>query len=223
MKLAIKAGLNTIVKALLNHKASVESIPWQKSLLHYAAEKDNVEVGRLLIENKANVNHEYGAIYVRQNGPTPLCSVCNRMTGGSDFVDLLISNKAEVNHRETVEFNEGRTPIQMALLQGNKDVFKKLLYAGAEVSDYESEQIIEKVYGKFTQAVRRKFFKEIREEFNAHTIKVGRERSFENLKTLCDFSQPFPEDTPGFSIENLRSTIEEMVNSSKKRKSDDFP
>jgi hypothetical protein len=78
--------------------------------LHIAAFNDRVDVAKLLLANKADVNAK------AKNGSTPLHLAAAK--GNKDIVELLLANKADVNALDS----EGWTPMHSATTWGHKDI-----------------------------------------------------------------------------------------------------
>ncbi|XP_064647015.1 serine/threonine-protein phosphatase 6 regulatory ankyrin repeat subunit B-like, partial [Lineus longissimus] len=87
----------------------------------YAAEGGNIDVVRLLIENKADVHA------TDNEGRSPLSYAAQG--GNIDVVRLLIENKADVHATD----NEGRSPLSYAAEGGNIDVVRLLIENKADV------------------------------------------------------------------------------------------
>ena len=134
---AAEKGHPEIVRALLNaNTPAIESKECHRpALLELAARGGDLEVVRLLIDAKADVN----ATHVPGHTPTPLqIGVEN---GRLDLTELLLAAGANVNT------NEGQVPsaLHTAAVKGAIEMVQVLLDAGADVDakTYEGETILQ--------------------------------------------------------------------------------
>ena len=104
---AAECGNKKILQAILEAGADTRS-PEARSVLDTAANTDNREVVKLLLEHGAEVN------YVDSSG-TPLHRAADWCYHG--MVQLLLENGADVNARDF----QGRTPLDKALASGSKE------------------------------------------------------------------------------------------------------
>jgi hypothetical protein len=88
--------------------------------LHIAAFHDRLDVARLLLASKADVNA------TATNGTTPLHLAAAK--GNKDMVELLLANKADVN----VVDKDGWSPLHSAIVWEHKDVEDLLRQHGGE-------------------------------------------------------------------------------------------
>jgi ankyrin repeat protein len=92
-----------------------------RTLLHYAVEKDHVDIASFLIAKGADVNLQ------TIHAPSPLHLAAK--VGDVAMVKLLIAHGADVN---AIAPHHGPTPLQEALVYGHGDVAKALQDAGAK-------------------------------------------------------------------------------------------
>ena len=88
--------------------------------LHWAAERDHIEVAKLLLESGAEVNK------ADDIGRTPLQVAA--FSGHKEVAELLIEHGADPNVNE----NNGQTPIHVAAMSGHKEVTELLIEHGAD-------------------------------------------------------------------------------------------
>lgn len=120
LQLATMSGHKDVVEVLITHGANVNTSG--TTPLHYASERNNIEIPRLLIAKHSDVNTKNAV------GDTPLhLAVRNN---DSNIVELLIANGADVNARN----NEGKRPVDDALLRNCKEVAELLITKGANVT-----------------------------------------------------------------------------------------
>jgi Protein of unknown function (DUF1566)/Ankyrin repeats (3 copies)/Ankyrin repeats (many copies) len=86
--------------------------------LHIAAFNDRLDVAKLLLSDKADVNAK------SNNGSTPLHLAAGK--GNKDIVELLIASKADVNALD----KEGWSPMHSAITYGHTDISDLLSKAG---------------------------------------------------------------------------------------------
>jgi hypothetical protein len=111
------------VEALLKEHPDLVSSRDEKygqTPLHIAAFNDHINVAKLLLENKADVNAK------ANNGSTPLHLAAAK--GNKDMVELLLDNKADVDAKD----NDGWSPLHSAVTYGRKDVEDFLREHGAQ-------------------------------------------------------------------------------------------
>jgi hypothetical protein len=120
LQLATMSGHKDVVEVLITHGANVNTSG--TTPLHYASERNNIEIARLLIAKHSDVNAKNAV------GDTPLhLAVRNN---DRNIVELLIANDADVNARN----NEGKRPVDDALLRNCKEVAELLITKGANVT-----------------------------------------------------------------------------------------
>jgi hypothetical protein len=110
---AVRDGDIKKVELLLKQQPSLVSSKDEKygqTPLHVAAFNDRLDVAKLLLADKADVNAKSG------NGSTPLHLAAGK--GNQDIVELLLANKADVNAVD----NEGWSPMHSAVTYGHKDI-----------------------------------------------------------------------------------------------------
>jgi hypothetical protein len=88
--------------------------------LHIAAFNDRLDVAKLLLADKADVNAK------AKNGSTPLHLAAAK--GNKDMVELLVASKADVNALD----NEGWSPAHSAITWGHQDVADLLSQSGGK-------------------------------------------------------------------------------------------
>jgi uncharacterized protein DUF1566/ankyrin repeat protein len=88
--------------------------------LHIAAFNDRLDVAKLLLADKADVNAK------AKNGSTPLHLAAAK--GSKDMVELLLANKADVNAVD----NEGWSPVHSAITWEHKDIADLLSQNGGK-------------------------------------------------------------------------------------------
>jgi hypothetical protein len=110
---AARSGDIKKVELLLKSEPSLVSsrdATYGQTPLHVAALDDRLDVAKLLLANKADVNAR------ANNGSTPLHLAAGK--GNKDIVELLLANKADVNAVD----NEGWSPMHSANTFGHKDI-----------------------------------------------------------------------------------------------------
>ena len=120
-----------IVCLLLNHGAD-EKVHDENgnTLLHFAATEGHIEIARMLLERKVDVNSLNG------EGLTPLHRASEGWCEGClDIVRLLLYHGANVN----VHNNDGNTPLHFAASEGHLEVVRVLLEYKADVSALNEE------------------------------------------------------------------------------------
>jgi hypothetical protein len=111
------------VEALLKEHPDLVSSKDEKygqTPLHVAAFNDHVDVAKLLLEDKADVNAK------SNNGSTPLHLAAAK--GNKDMVELLLDSKADVDAKD----NDGWSPLHSAVTYSRKDVEDFLRQHGAQ-------------------------------------------------------------------------------------------
>jgi ankyrin repeat protein len=120
MVAARRAGAAPVAAYLLDKGADIAAASLRgTTALHRAAECGDVDMLRLLLERGADVNAQ------RKNGRVPLASAV--VFGHGAAVRYLLSNGAQTNL--------GNIGLDRAVFQGNVEVVKALLEAGAEVKN----------------------------------------------------------------------------------------
>ena len=96
LQLAIRKGDARIVRLLLQEGRADPNLKqsWGWAPIHYACCTDHEEIGRLLLEHKADINLERGM----DSGPTALEDACFRY-GKAPFIRMLLENGANANQR----------------------------------------------------------------------------------------------------------------------------
>ena len=94
---------------------------FNKTLLHYAAHKGNIEMCKLLCSLGANINSSV-------NGDTPLCEAST--VGNLDTVKLLIENGATVDG----VFSTITSPLMCAIIFGHNEIAEYLINKGADIN-----------------------------------------------------------------------------------------
>jgi ankyrin repeat protein len=112
LKMLLKAGAGSSV-----NDATDEG----RTPLHAAVETSEVEMTKLLIENKADPKKKYN------NGQTPLHVAATKQC--VEIINILMDSKVDIE----VEDCNGNTPLHLAAQYGNQDVVKILLKANARV------------------------------------------------------------------------------------------
>ena len=126
---AVWGGRLSMVELLVKLGAQVD-IKHQEAgstPLHYAAIKNEVEIGRLLIEHGANVQAVNGT------GDMALHIAASR--GYDDFVTLLLDHKAPIEARD----RSGSTPLAEAAWKGFRETCGILLDRGAQINAVNPE------------------------------------------------------------------------------------
>jgi len=120
---AARSGDIKTVAALLKEHPDLVSSKEEKygqTPLHIAAFSDHIDVAKLLIANKADVNAQ------ANNGATPLHLAAAK--GNKDIVELLLANKANINATD----HDGWSPLHSAVVWGHKDIEDLLRQQGAQ-------------------------------------------------------------------------------------------
>jgi Protein of unknown function (DUF1566)/Ankyrin repeats (3 copies)/Ankyrin repeats (many copies) len=120
---AVRAGELNKVEVLLKDQPNLVSSKDEKlgqTPLHIAAFGGRIDIAKLLLANKADVNAK------ANNGATPLHLAAAK--GDKDMVELLVASKAEVNAVD----NDGWSPLHSAVVWDHKDVEELLRQHGGE-------------------------------------------------------------------------------------------
>lgn len=124
LQLAARYGYTTIVNLLFKYGAGI-IIDAQNllgsSALHVAAKNGNVDIVKVLIINKADINKK------DLDGLTAFHWACRR--GYQEVVKLLLEQGADINEKD----NEGLTGLFWAILRDHGDVIAFLIDKGADV------------------------------------------------------------------------------------------
>ena len=120
-----------MVKLLLSYGADIDYQGFRgRTALFCALEynrKENIEMVKLLIKNKADVNIAYDGDY--ENEETPLMYAA--MKGYKETVKILIENKADINKRNIYNANA----LIYAYMYGHDDIANILLQNGSDSLD----------------------------------------------------------------------------------------
>ena len=120
---AARAGDVKTVEALLKAHPDLVSSKEEKygqTPLHIAAFNDRIDVAKLLIADKADVNAQ------ANNGATPLHLAAAK--GNKDIVELLLASKANINAVD----HDGWSPLHSAMTWGHKDIEDLLRQQGGQ-------------------------------------------------------------------------------------------
>jgi ankyrin repeat protein len=98
--------------------------------LHLAVTRNNLEIAKLLLENKANVNKPNDGKLI------PINIAC--IWGYSDMVKLLIEYGSKINTHEEIHWS----PLYMAINTGNIEIVKLLIENGANTVSSDNKQSI---------------------------------------------------------------------------------
>ena len=124
---AVKRGDVAEVEALLRAHVPVNSAEGDGSTaLHWAAYDNNLELARILLKARADVNAK-----TRLEGMTPLYMACQN--GSAPMIELLLANGANANGANSM----GTTPLMEAAASGSAPAVEALLAHGAEVNTGE--------------------------------------------------------------------------------------
>jgi len=124
---AAQQGNLDAVRRLIQLKADVNGAQGDGSTaLHWAAQKDDVELAKLLLASGANVKAT-----TRLGAATPLFMACHN--GNAPMIELLIKSGSDPNSVD----EHGTTPLMMAAAAGNPDAVKVLIAHGADVNARE--------------------------------------------------------------------------------------
>ena len=129
--LAVDNNNMEMVKLLLSYGADIDYQGFRgRTALFCALEynrKENIEMVKLLIKNKADVNIAYDGDY--ENEETPLMYAI--MKGYKETVKILIANKADINKRNIYNANA----LLYAYMYGHEDIADILLQNGSDSLD----------------------------------------------------------------------------------------
>jgi hypothetical protein len=119
---ARNGDIKTVEAMLKDHPDLVSSKEekYGQTPLHIAAFNDHVDVAKLLLAHKADVNAK------ANNGATPLHLAAAK--GFKDMVELLLANKADINAAD----NDGWSPLHSAVVWGHKDIEDLLRQQGGQ-------------------------------------------------------------------------------------------
>jgi hypothetical protein len=120
---AARNGEIKTVEALLKEHPDLVSSKEEKygqTPLHIAAFNDRIDVAKLLIADKADVNAQ------ANNGATPLHLAAAK--GNKDIVELLLASKANINAVD----HDGWSPLHSAVVWGHKDIEDVLRQQGGQ-------------------------------------------------------------------------------------------
>ncbi len=124
---AAQNGDIATVRALIKQKADVNAAQGDGSTaLHWAAQKDDVELAKTLLAAGASVKAR-----TRLNSATPLFMAAHN--GNAAMIDLLLKSGADPNDVD----DHGTTALMMAAAAGNPDAVSALINAGAGVNARE--------------------------------------------------------------------------------------
>jgi ankyrin repeat protein len=114
--------LKTVESLLKDHPDLVSSKDekYGQTPLHIAAFNDHLDVAKLLLANKADVNTK------ANNGSTALHLAAAK--GNKDMVELLLASKADINAVD----NDGWSPLHTAVTWGHKDIEDLLRQHGGQ-------------------------------------------------------------------------------------------
>ena len=131
LMIAVDNNNMEMVKLLLSYGADIDYQGFRgRTALFCALEynrKENIEMVKLLIKNKADVNIAYDGDY--ENEETPLMYAV--MKGYKETVKILIENKADINKRNIYNANA----LLYAYMYGHEDIADILLQNGSDSLD----------------------------------------------------------------------------------------
>ncbi len=124
---AIKANNQKLAELAIKYKANVNQ--FGSTLIHIAINNNDLELAKLLIDNKIEINKADKA------GSYPLELAIN--TNNLDLVELLLKNKADVDQRK----KEKETALTSAIIQGNYKLSELLLKYGADANQKTADEL----------------------------------------------------------------------------------
>ncbi|KAN0137681.1 Ankyrin repeat-containing domain protein [Lactarius tabidus] len=121
-----REGQQRIMCLLLDHGANVNMHDSRRNTaLHFTASEGHLEVARMLLRLKADVNSQ------NDEGLTPLQRASQvRREGQQDIMRLLLDHGANVDMRD----NSGNTALHFAVSEGHPDIMRLLLDCDANVN-----------------------------------------------------------------------------------------
>lgn len=123
---AVKNGDSKAVRSLLEHHADINATEADGfTALHWAAQRDNLEIADLLLNAGANVKA------ASRFNITPLSLACTN--GDAALIDRFLKAGADPNATS----EQGQTALMTAALTGKTDAVKLLLVRGAKVNTKE--------------------------------------------------------------------------------------
>jgi ankyrin repeat protein len=126
---AVMNGDRDAVRLLLKEKANVNAAQGDgMTALHWAAFRDDLEIGQLLVQNGANVKAA-----TRNGALTPIFMAAKN--GSPRMLELLLKGGADAN---TADVN-GTTVLMIAATAGNPEAVQVLLKNGANVNAKEKQ------------------------------------------------------------------------------------
>ena len=118
---AVKTGASDRVRALIGQSVDVNSVdPDGTTALHWAAHRDSVDIGDLLIAAGARVDT------ANRFDSTPLALACEN--GSAAFIELLLTAGADPN----ATMPEGETALMTVARTGQADALRLMLRHGAD-------------------------------------------------------------------------------------------
>ncbi|XP_055346257.1 ankyrin repeat and KH domain-containing protein 1-like isoform X2 [Paramacrobiotus metropolitanus] len=125
---AVERGHKEAVKELCDHGADVDGVmdtnqAKRDSSLTIACYNGRVEIVRILLDHKGNIEHR------NSNDYTPLCVAC--LNGHHRVAQLLIQRGADINARGT---KLGIAPLMLAAMNGHTTIVKLLIENSADVN-----------------------------------------------------------------------------------------
>jgi ankyrin repeat protein len=119
-------GHRGVIAALLDAGADVNAADLNGTALHRAAANGNLDIVKLLIERKADVNVKMP--FGRHKGATPLFDAAR--SGNGELVRYLLARSATAD----APTENGVTPLMIASMEGHADVIDALVGSGAFVN-----------------------------------------------------------------------------------------
>ena len=117
VKVALQDEHNTA-----DHNLNARDV-YDRTALHWAAEKDSNEIVRLLVDYHADVTVQ------DEHGLTPLHIAVDE--GSSLTLAELLTTKCDINAKD----NSGSTPLHLCVLKGHAECLTQLLKAGARINE----------------------------------------------------------------------------------------